>query len=148
MGARADPRSGDIKVVVDDFVEPNGIAFSPDEKKLYVIDTGFTDGPDKPSHIRVFDADVESGKVLPKCQSPASLTGYALTLPGVSGVPWVGAIRARMACAPTLQRTNYSARFTFRKLLPACASAVSNEIDFVSAARPRSTQSTRVCRAL
>jgi gluconolactonase len=63
MGARADPRSGDIKVVVDDFVEPNGIAFSPDEKKLYVIDTGFTDGPDKPSHIRVFDADVESGKV-------------------------------------------------------------------------------------
>jgi DNA-binding beta-propeller fold protein YncE len=28
------------------FVEPNGIAFSPDEKKLYVIDTGFTDGPD------------------------------------------------------------------------------------------------------
>jgi gluconolactonase len=28
---RADPRSGDIKVVVDDFVEPNGITFSPDE---------------------------------------------------------------------------------------------------------------------
>ena len=45
---RADPKSGDIKVVVDDFVEPNGITFSPDEKKLYVIDTGFTDGPDNP----------------------------------------------------------------------------------------------------
>jgi gluconolactonase len=27
-------------------VEPNGIALSPDEKKLYVIDTGFTDGPE------------------------------------------------------------------------------------------------------
>ena len=54
---RVDPKSGDIKVVVDDFVEPNGIAFSPDEKKLYVIDTGFTDGPDNPSHIRVFDVD-------------------------------------------------------------------------------------------
>jgi gluconolactonase len=36
---RVDPKSGDIKVVVDDFVEPNGITFSPDEKKLYVIDT-------------------------------------------------------------------------------------------------------------
>jgi gluconolactonase len=60
---RMDPKSGDIKVVVDDFVEPNGITFSPDEKKLYVIDTGFTDGPDNPSHIRVFDVDVGSGKV-------------------------------------------------------------------------------------
>jgi gluconolactonase len=60
---RVDPKSGDIKVVVDDFVEPNGIALSPDEKKLYVIDTGFTDGPDNPSHIRVFDLDAEAGKV-------------------------------------------------------------------------------------
>jgi gluconolactonase len=60
---RVDPKSGDVKVVVDDFVEPNGIAFSPDEKKLYVIDTGFTDGPDNPSHIRVFDLDVGAGKL-------------------------------------------------------------------------------------
>jgi gluconolactonase len=60
---RVDPKSGDIKVVVDDFVEPNGIALSPDEKKLYVIDTGFTDGPDNPSHIRVFDLNVEAGKL-------------------------------------------------------------------------------------
>ena len=44
-------------------MEPNGIAFSPDEKKLYVIDTGFTDGPDNPSHIRVFDLNVEAGKL-------------------------------------------------------------------------------------
>jgi gluconolactonase len=60
---RADPKSGDIKVVVDDFVEPNGLAFSPDEKKLYVIDTGFTDGPDNPSHLRVFDVDHSAGKL-------------------------------------------------------------------------------------
>src|SRR6516162_4428697 len=60
---RVDPKSGDIKVVVDDFVEPNGLAFSPDEKKLYVIDTGYTDGPDNPSHIRVFDVDHGAGKV-------------------------------------------------------------------------------------
>jgi gluconolactonase len=60
---RVDPKSGDIKVVADDFVEPNGITFSPDEKKLYVIDTGFTDGPDNPSHIRVFDVDHAAGKL-------------------------------------------------------------------------------------
>jgi gluconolactonase len=29
---RVDPKTGDIKVVVDDFVMPNGITFSPDEK--------------------------------------------------------------------------------------------------------------------
>ena len=60
---RVDPKSGDIKVVVDNLVEPNSITFSPDEKKLYVIGTGFTDGPDNPSHIRVFDVDIGSGKV-------------------------------------------------------------------------------------
>jgi gluconolactonase len=60
---RVDPKTGNINVVADDFVEPNGIAFSPDEKKLYIIDTGFTDGPKNPSHIRVFDADVENGKL-------------------------------------------------------------------------------------
>jgi gluconolactonase len=60
---RVDPKSGDVKVVVDDFVEPNGLALSPDEKKLYVCDTGFTDGPDNPSHIRVFDLDVGTGKL-------------------------------------------------------------------------------------
>src|ERR1700748_622911 len=69
---RVDPKSGDVKVVVDDFVEPNGITISPDEKKLYVCDTGFTDGPDNPSHIRVFDLDVAAGKgkhrqVFPEC---------------------------------------------------------------------------------
>jgi gluconolactonase len=30
---RVDPKSGEIKVVVDDFVEPNGITFSPDENE-------------------------------------------------------------------------------------------------------------------
>src|SRR6202790_2385445 len=60
---RVDPQTGDIKVVVDDFVMPNGITFSPDEKKLYVIDTGLTEGPDNPSQIRAFDVDIGSGKV-------------------------------------------------------------------------------------
>ena len=28
-----------------------------------MIDTGYTDGPNNPSHIRVFDVDVEGGKL-------------------------------------------------------------------------------------
>jgi gluconolactonase len=36
---------------------PNGICFSPDFKRAYVVDTGFTDGPDYPADIIVFDVD-------------------------------------------------------------------------------------------
>jgi gluconolactonase len=57
---RVDPQSGTVTVVVDDFVEPNGLCFSPDEKKLYVIDSGITHGG--PAHIRSFDVDIATGK--------------------------------------------------------------------------------------
>jgi len=60
---RVDPQNGQVTVVVDDFVQPNGICLSPDEKKLYVIDSGITEGPGNPAHIRVFDVDIDSGKV-------------------------------------------------------------------------------------
>jgi len=60
---RVDAKTGEIKVVVDDFVQPNGIMFSPDEKKLYVIDTGISEGPGNPAHIRVFDVDIDAGRL-------------------------------------------------------------------------------------
>ena len=46
---RFDPQSGRLTTLVDDFDMPNGLAFSPDEKVLYVADSG------KPHHIRAFD---------------------------------------------------------------------------------------------
>jgi gluconolactonase len=46
---RFDPKTKQVSAVVKDFDKPNGICFSPDEKKLYVADSG------KPHHIRVFD---------------------------------------------------------------------------------------------
>ena len=52
---RIDPRSGAVERVADDFVRPNGLAFSPDETKLYISDTGVTHVEDGPRHIRVFD---------------------------------------------------------------------------------------------
>ncbi|MEX5728720.1 gluconolactonase [Rhodovulum iodosum] len=52
---RVDPATGEIAVVADDFVKPNGLAFSPDESKLYISDTGLSHDPDGPHHIRVFD---------------------------------------------------------------------------------------------
>ena len=52
---RLDPRSGAATVVADDFARPNGIGFSPDGSRLYVVESGITHGG--PSHIRVFDVD-------------------------------------------------------------------------------------------
>jgi gluconolactonase len=52
---RVDAQNGAIHVVADDFAKPNGLAFSPDEKKLYIADTGRTHGRDLPAHIRVCD---------------------------------------------------------------------------------------------
>ncbi len=52
---RVDPDSGDIAVVADDFVKPNGLAFSVDESKLYIADSGVSHDPDGPHHIREFD---------------------------------------------------------------------------------------------
>lgn len=50
---RIDPRTGATDVVADDFLQPNGLAFSPDESLLYVADSGATHVPEHPRHIRV-----------------------------------------------------------------------------------------------
>ena len=50
---RIDP-SGKIDAVIADMACPNGLAFSPDESRLYVADTGRMHQAD-PQHIRVYD---------------------------------------------------------------------------------------------
>ncbi|MEO0429787.1 MAG: SMP-30/gluconolactonase/LRE family protein [Pseudomonadota bacterium] len=51
--------SGEISVVAEDFNGPNGLAFSPDESRLYIADTGRMNSDD-PTHIRAFQV-TESG---------------------------------------------------------------------------------------
>jgi gluconolactonase len=51
---RLDPKTGAVDAVVTDAVRPNGIAFSPDEKFLYLADTGATHKENGPKHIRKF----------------------------------------------------------------------------------------------
>ena len=63
---RIDPLSGEVTRVADDFVRPNGIAFSPDERRLFIADTGGTHVKGGPRHIRVFDIEgdrLTGGKV-------------------------------------------------------------------------------------
>lgn len=57
-----------LRLVADDFALPNGIAFSPDESRLYVNDTRY-------NHIRVFavkeDGMLANGRVFAKMESGA-----------------------------------------------------------------------------
>jgi gluconolactonase len=48
---RIDPASGKPDLVIDTLAKPNGLCFSPDYKKLYVVDTGAP----PPGPIHVFD---------------------------------------------------------------------------------------------
>lgn len=59
---RLDPATGDISAVVSDFGQPNGLAFSPDEKTLYVADSGASHDQQWPRHIRAFDVG-DDGKL-------------------------------------------------------------------------------------
>jgi gluconolactonase len=57
---RHDPRSGATVVVADDFDKPNGLCLSPDERVLYVADSGANQEPgsfhaERPHHVRAFD---------------------------------------------------------------------------------------------
>lgn len=57
---RFDPRSGALSVVTDEFDGPNGLCFSPDERKLYIVETGLLAVDDPVKNIQVFNVD-ESG---------------------------------------------------------------------------------------
>jgi gluconolactonase len=83
---RIDPVSGECQIVADDFVRPNGLAFSPDERKLYVSDTGASHVPNGPRHIRVFDVSedgtkLSGGEVFATCTA-GSFDGFRLDYAG------------------------------------------------------------------
>ncbi|WP_031158323.1 SMP-30/gluconolactonase/LRE family protein [Streptosporangium roseum] len=63
---RVDPAAGEVRAVAEDFVRPNGLAFSTDESTLYIVDTRI-------NHIRAFgvneDGTLSGGQVLATCDS-------------------------------------------------------------------------------
>ena len=80
---RFDVKSGRTTVVADDFDKPNGLAFSPDEKKLYIIDTGLTHGGR--SNMRVFDVSgdkLANGKVFAENFAPGFTDGVRTDIDG------------------------------------------------------------------
>ncbi|GAA0899222.1 SMP-30/gluconolactonase/LRE family protein [Virgisporangium aurantiacum] len=63
---RVDPRDGEVRLVADGFLGPNGLVFSLDEQRLYVSDT-------RANHIRVFtvrdDGTLDDGEVFVTCSA-------------------------------------------------------------------------------
>lgn len=71
---RIDSRTGVVSAVVTDMVKPNGLAFSPDEKILYVADSGITHDPACTPVIRAYPVDDDGqrtgeGRVFATCDS-------------------------------------------------------------------------------
>ncbi|MBX3620718.1 MAG: SMP-30/gluconolactonase/LRE family protein [Rhizobacter sp.] len=68
---RLDPATGELARVASDFVQPNGLAFSPDGSRLYVSDTGATHRDDGPRHVRRFEVGpggrLSGGEVFASC---------------------------------------------------------------------------------
>ncbi len=52
---RIDSKSSRLDMVTDEIFKPNGLCFSPDYKKLYVVDTGASHYPEAPRNIKVWD---------------------------------------------------------------------------------------------
>ncbi len=70
---RVDGTTGKVTIVSDDFDKPNGLAFSPDEKYLYVADTGASHTAGGPKHIRRLEVSAD-GRTLGKSKIFADCT--------------------------------------------------------------------------
>ncbi|MFG6193574.1 SMP-30/gluconolactonase/LRE family protein [Nonomuraea sp. JJY05] len=91
---RADPVTGEVRVVADDFARPNGLAFSLDESRLYVADT-------RMKHLRVFevreDGTLAGGKVFAEGTEQDIFDGLRLD---DTGRVWAAAGRALLCYDP------------------------------------------------
>jgi gluconolactonase len=67
-----DPEAGTLTLLADDFLQPNGLCFSPDERRLFVNDT-------KRRHIRVFEVNPDG--TLTKSRVWAATVGEGVGAP-------------------------------------------------------------------
>lgn len=66
---RLEPQTGSLSLVAGDFEGPNGLCFSPDERRLYISESGIQFAAEPRRHLRVFDVSedgtsLENGRTL------------------------------------------------------------------------------------
>jgi gluconolactonase len=92
---RLDPRSHEVTVAASDMDKPNGLCFSPDEKRLYIVDTGEPKHPGDPHPIRVYDVEdgarLKNGRLFVNL-APGSSDGIRCDVDGNvwSAAGWAG----------------------------------------------------------
>lgn len=90
---RMDGHTGQITVAIDDMEKPNGLAFSPDEQFLYVVDTGISHRPDGPRDVRRYRmaADGRSVQAGGQVLATATVGVFDGLRVDVDGNLWLGA---------------------------------------------------------
>ncbi len=84
---RIDGKSGVLTIVADDFVKPNGLAFSPDERILYIADTGASHDPvHGPRHIRACEVSADGTRLTGSRSSPPARPGCSMAFGSMSRV--------------------------------------------------------------
>lgn len=84
---RIDGQTGELSVAADDIEGPNGLAFSPDEKLLYVAETGIA-----PRRMRVYELAADGrtltkGRIFIACKEGERPDGFRVD---VDGNLWCG----------------------------------------------------------
>jgi len=92
---RLDPKTREVNVVASDMDKPNGLCFSPDEKLLYIVDSGDPKRQGDPRPIRVYDVvdgvRLKNGRMFAN-MAPGSSDGIRCDVDGNiwSAAGWVG----------------------------------------------------------
>ena len=144
---RADPATGRLDAVITDFNCPNGLAFSPDERRLYVADTGRM-FEDDPTHIRVFDVGeggaLDGGDVF-HVVHPGAADGFrtdsdgnlwSSAADGVHCISPQGALLGRILVPERVSNVCFGGRAKHRLFITATTSVYSVVLNREGAQRP------------
>jgi gluconolactonase len=97
---RLDPAAGALAAVVTDRVQPNGLAFSPDERILYVSDTGSSHVEGHPRTITAYEVRTDGAIASPRVFATLQAGAYDGFRIDANGNVWTSAFGGVHCYAP------------------------------------------------